>query len=365
MKVWCTASIDFFLSLAQVASGPAAATKAAGMPQAAATLLVGLLLLLAGGCAGAARPQTIGHPAAPGLRAAAAARGSGASAPAQGARKSPETAVRPAPRAVRAPRAPPAVHAVRSADSAVQPRAEQPAAAPTLRRRGWGVSAALALARRARAAAAPARRAGPARVEPPRLLERVAERKRDAGAAYPTLTHPAARGRRLAEYTELTNTTELPVLRAMDRGCRRLVVVWCAVKTPGEGANVYDSYLKVSMLSVLEKAPSLVPVLLFDGAPDHPLAAWMRGMGGIVIVHTLSFKQAMVDAVTDDLYRWQTTTWLASFSYFDIGLIADELRNRTQARASAPWRRVPGVQRGAAAGHPRSSLGRRPHACTA
>lgn len=140
---------------------------------------------------------------------------------------------------------------------------------------------------------------------------------------------PAAR--RLAEYSELTNTTELPALRGIDQGCGRLVVVFCAVKKAGEAATVHDTYLKVSVLSVLEKAPSLIPVLLFDGPEDHPLAAWARGAGCIVIVHALSFKDRMLAAATD-LYRWQTTTWIATFFYFDIGLIAGELRARTKGK---------------------------------
>lgn len=70
-------------------------------------------------------------------------------------------------------------------------------------------------------------------------------------------------------------------------------------------------------------------MLIFDGPEDHPLAAWMRDAGGIVIIHALSFKDRMMAAATD-LYRWQTTTWIATFFYFDIGLVANELRARTK-----------------------------------
>lgn len=54
----------------------------------------------------------------------------------------------------------------------------------------------------------------------------------------------------------------------------------------------------------------------------------VRDKGGIVIVHSLSFKENMM-AAAGELYRWQTTTWLATFSYFDIGLVADQLRALT------------------------------------
>lgn len=54
----------------------------------------------------------------------------------------------------------------------------------------------------------------------------------------------------------------------------------------------------------------------------------MRDNGGVVIVHSLSFKENMM-AAAGELYRWQTTTWLATFSYFDIGLVADQLRALT------------------------------------
>ena len=70
-------------------------------------------------------------------------------------------------------------------------------------------------------------------------------------------------------------------------------------------------------------------MLLFDGPADHPLANWSREVGVLVIVHALSFKERMLAAATD-LYRWQTTTWIATFFYFDIGLVAGELRARTE-----------------------------------
>ena len=91
--------------------------------------------------------------------------------------------------------------------------------------------------------------------------------------------------RQLAEYEYMTNTTELPRLRAIDESCRRLVVVWCAAKQGGDGISVYDTYLKVSILSALDKAPHVVPVLLFDGAADHPLAAWVRAGPALLNMH--------------------------------------------------------------------------------
>ena len=74
----------------------------------------------------------------------------------------------------------------------------------------------------------------------------------------PVLQQRQPGARQLTEYNKLTNTTELPVLRAVDRSCGRLVVVFCAVKKQGEAATTHDIYLKISVLSVLEKAPSLV-----------------------------------------------------------------------------------------------------------
>lgn len=68
----------------------------------------------------------------------------------------------------------------------------------------------------------------------------------DASPSRLLLRQAQPTARRLTEYIELTNTTELPVLRAIDASCGRLVVIWCAVKKAGEGASVSDSYLKVS-----------------------------------------------------------------------------------------------------------------------
>ena len=89
--------------------------------------------------------------------------------------------------------------------------------------------------------------------------------------------------RQLAEYEYMTNTTELPRLRGIDKSCGRLVVLWCAAKAEGDGVSVYDTYLKVSILSALDKAPSVLPVLMFDGAADHPLAAWVRA-GSVLLI---------------------------------------------------------------------------------
>ena len=76
------------------------------------------------------------------------------------------------------------------------------------------------------------------------------------GASVVQRRQPAAR--RLTEYNVLTNNTELPALQVIDENCRKLVVVFCAVKKADEAGTIHDSYLKVSVLSVLEKAPSLV-----------------------------------------------------------------------------------------------------------
>ena len=62
--------------------------------------------------------------------------------------------------------------------------------------------------------------------------------------------------------------------------------------------------------------------------PESKPGRQVRDKGGVVIVHSLSFKANMM-AAAGELYRWQTTTWLATFSYFDIGLVADQLRNLT------------------------------------
>ncbi len=294
--------------MAAGSAGAAAGRAASAMPPAAAALLAGLLLLAAGGAAGSPATHRVRRDAALSLDAPALA--SADAAPDVGV----SGGALPAGAGCAPARAEPTGREQRSGRAA--PRQPGPLQrAPAGPRAGVGAEAAGAAGRGAG-------RTGAARPEPPAPHSQAAQRDGARGA-------PA--GRRLTEYVELTNTTELPALAAIDRSCGRLVVVWCAVKQEGEGASVYDSYLKVSLLSVLAKAPSVVPVLLFDGAADHPLAVWVRDNGGIVIVHALSFKQHMMAAATE-LYLWQTTTWLATFSYFDIGLVVDELRARTQAR---------------------------------
>ena len=58
----------------------------------------------------------------------------------------------------------------------------------------------------------------------------------------------------------------------------------------------------------------------------------MRERGGIVIVHSLSFKDKLIAAATE-VNHWQTT-WLATFAYFDLGLptVVSQLRALTAGR---------------------------------
>lgn len=56
----------------------------------------------------------------------------------------------------------------------------------------------------------------------------------------------------------------------------------------------YIHYLEVALLSA-RNAPSLVPVLVYDG-PASPLTTWFESMGGLVIFHHLSFYNELRDA---------------------------------------------------------------------
>ncbi len=66
-------------------------------------------------------------------------------------------------------------------------------------------------------------------------------------------------------------------------------------------ANPYR-FIQVALLSAKKQAPSLIPYLIFDGAPNE-LTAWFERNGGHVIFHSLSFAGAM----------WQVCRCIAAF----------------------------------------------------
>jgi hypothetical protein len=51
--------------------------------------------------------------------------------------------------------------------------------------------------------------------------------------------------------------------------------------------------MQVALMSARDRAPSLVPVLMFSGPEDHPMPRLFRALGGHVVPHTLSFIEAM------------------------------------------------------------------------
>ena len=71
--------------------------------------------------------------------------------------------------------------------------------------------------------------------------------------------------------------------------CQR--VLWFMGLKSAEEAD-YSLYIKAAVLSAKEHAPSLVPVLIFQGAPNS-VTAWFERHGGTVLFHSLSFLDAL------------------------------------------------------------------------
>jgi hypothetical protein len=57
----------------------------------------------------------------------------------------------------------------------------------------------------------------------------------------------------------------------------------------------HRDYLEAALVSALRNAPSLVPILIYDG-PASTLTAWFEAMGGIVVFHHLSIYQELREA---------------------------------------------------------------------
>lgn len=51
-------------------------------------------------------------------------------------------------------------------------------------------------------------------------------------------------------------------------------------------------YLQVALLSARKAAPSLIPYLVFDGAPNE-VTAWFERQGGRVILHELTISETL------------------------------------------------------------------------
>lgn len=89
----------------------------------------------------------------------------------------------------------------------------------------------------------------------------------------------------------------------------------------------YYRYLQVAMLSARRNAPSLVPHLLFDGAPNE-VTAWFDRHGGRVVLHELTLEDVMKKAVEQG---HQPAEWFrnrGAFLRMDIPFIFPELLNK-------------------------------------
>lgn len=57
-------------------------------------------------------------------------------------------------------------------------------------------------------------------------------------------------------------------------------------------AQLHYRYLQVALLSARKAAPSLIPYLVFDGAPNE-VTAWFERQGGRVILHELTISETL------------------------------------------------------------------------
>jgi hypothetical protein len=66
--------------------------------------------------------------------------------------------------------------------------------------------------------------------------------------------------------------------------------------------------LKVALLSAKKRAPSLVPVLIYDGPNEHPLPQWFSNRGGFVVHHNSSlipFFEELPKNISSNLIKHQ------------------------------------------------------------
>ena len=91
---------------------------------------------------------------------------------------------------------------------------------------------------------------------------------------------------------------------------------------------------QASLLSAVDNARSVVPVLLFDGPEDHALAAWARSAGAAVVLHTPGFKAALPAWVTRPA-AWQAGG-LPGAMLLDLGAIGGELDAIAAEHGAAP-----------------------------
>ena len=105
-------------------------------------------------------------------------------------------------------------------------------------------------------------------------------------------------------------------------GCKKLM--WFTT-IGGSGGVTYKKYIRVALTSAKERAPSLVPHLIYSGEKDEHLLEWYKHNGGTVHHHNLSFYDKLQATVKAGK---QPASWLTQHGAYlrmDIPLIMKDM----------------------------------------
>lgn len=111
------------------------------------------------------------------------------------------------------------------------------------------------------------------------------------------------------------------------RGCKR--VLWFQALA-GQHQEAYKAQLRAAISSARRNAPSLIHVLLYEGADDD-FTAWYTAQGGILLRHRLSFMPQLEELVAAGI---KDAVWLrqhGAYLRLDIPALLEQLRPRADA----------------------------------
>ena len=98
---------------------------------------------------------------------------------------------------------------------------------------------------------------------------------------------------------------KLPQTERHSLRCQK--ILWFTGVAAREKHDASD-LLKVALLSAKKRAPSLVPVLIYDGPNEHPLPQWFSNRGGFVVHHNSSlipFFEELPKNISSNLIKHQ------------------------------------------------------------
>jgi len=110
---------------------------------------------------------------------------------------------------------------------------------------------------------------------------------------------------------------QISVQSMLEEACQPQIVLFCHAERAKTG-GLYEDMLRAAVRSLLENAPSTVPVLITTH-PEAEIVQWASKHGVLVVEHTLSFEYQLMHAGRSEKekesYPSYYAEWIGTFLY--------------------------------------------------